>query len=115
MSKRPTVKNTGTVLIDEHEHTLPQIGGECISALEQMNIVGSDLIEGAVMAEEFIDSLFSKVDEAITVIETVKKIPDYNADYSVEQAVMTARMKVLTPDYKEDDQFLLQDQEPVSD
>ena len=40
--------------------------------------------------------IWSKVDEAITVMETVKKIPEFNANLSVEYAMCCASMRTLT-------------------
>ena len=50
-------------------------------------IAGEDLQNGLTMADEFVGQLMDKVDEAMTVIETVKKIPEYNADLTVMMAV----------------------------
>ena len=55
------------------------------------------------------------VDEAITVIETVKKIPDFNANLSVELAFSCASMKAFTSDPRADERYLESDVEPVSD
>lgn len=44
-----------------------------------------------------------RVYEATTVIETVKKIPEYNANLTVEMAMRTAKLKVLSSDPRADD------------
>ena len=45
----------------------------------------ADMSSGLLMADEFIEKIFGKVDGIITVNETVKKLPDYNANLTVEQ------------------------------
>lgn len=55
------------------------------------------------------------VDEAITVIETVKKIPDFNANLSVELALSCTSMIAFTSDPRADELHLECDEEPVSD
>ena len=63
------------------------IGGKTLGRLEESMIAGEDLQNGLTMADEFVGQLMDKVDEAMTVIETVKKIPEYNADLTVMMAV----------------------------
>ena len=58
-----------------------------LPSLSFMECGGGDLQHSMVMADEFVQQLCGKIDEAITVIETVKKIPDFNANLSVELAV----------------------------
>lgn len=58
------------------------------------------------MAKEFVGNIVDRVDEAMTVIETVKKIPEYNADLTVMMAMRTAKLKVLYSDPRCDDWFL---------
>ena len=50
------------------------------------------------MAHDFVTKVMDRVDEALTVIETVKKIPEYNADLTVEMAMRTARLKIVLYD-----------------
>lgn len=69
---------------------------------------------GLIMADEFVTKLFDQVDEAITVIETVKKIPDFNANLSVELAMSCASMHGFASDQRKDDGYLCEDEEPVS-
>ena len=58
----------------------------------------NDMRSGLIMADEFVNKLFDQVDEAITVIETVKKIPDFNANLSVELAMSCAKMHGFASD-----------------
>ena len=53
------------------------------------------------------NQLMDQVDEAMTVIETMKKIPEYNADLTVMMATHTARLKVLISDPRCDDIHLV--------
>ncbi len=73
-----------------------------------------DMRSGLLIADEFVNKLFSQVDEAITVIETVKKIPDFNANLSVELAMSCAGMQNFASDPREDEKYLSEDDEPVS-
>ena len=58
------------------------------------------------VASEVVGAIMENVDEAITVIETTQIIPDYNANLTVEQAMRTARLRILPHDYRVDDQFI---------
>lgn len=42
---------------------------------------------GFLIANSMVDCIIEKVDESITVIETLKKIPEFNANLSVEYAL----------------------------
>ena len=67
-----------------------------------------------VVADEFVSKVMDRVDEALTVIETVKKIPEYNADLTVEMAMRTARLKVVLYDPRRDEKYLLEEEkEPM--
>ena len=66
------------------------------------------------IGDEYAHKIWSMVDEAITVMETVKKIPDFNADLSVELAYSCASMKAFTSDPRADERYLEKDEEPVS-
>ena len=56
----------------------------------------------------------SCVNESLTVIETVKKIPEYNSDLSVMMAMRTSRLKAIRSDPRRDDKYLVwhEDDEP---
>ena len=66
------------------------------------------------MSDNMVKYLWNKIDEAITVIETVKKIQEYNANVSVEYALSCASMRTLIYDPRIDDKYLVKDEEPVS-
>ena len=61
------------------------------------------LANSLLMADEFVNDLQKKVFETITVIETVKKIPDYNANLAVEQSFSCVWMQSFQHDDKADD------------
>ena len=48
-------------------------------------VQGIDLISGIETAEAIVESLVKTIDERIETGETLKKIPQYNADMAVEQ------------------------------
>ena len=74
-----------------------------------------DLTSGLLIADKLVCYLWDKIDEAITVIETVKLIPEYNANLSVEYALTCANMRAFTTDLRLDDIYLVKDdEEPVS-
>ena len=50
------------------------------------------------VASEVVGAIMENVDEAITVIETTQIIPDYNASLTVEQAMRTARLRIIPSD-----------------
>ena len=77
--------------------------------------MGQNHAAGFELADEYATKIQSMVDEAITVIETVKKIPDFNANLSVELAFSCASMKAFTSDPRVDERYLDLDEEPVSD
>ena len=74
-----------------------------------------DPIIGLLLADTMVSSVWERIEEAITVKETVKKIPEYNANVSVEYALCCANMRGLTSDPRMDECFIVQDEEPVSD
>lgn len=73
--------------------------------------VGQELKQAFIMANEFVNKIIERVDEAVTVMETTKIIPDYNANLTVMLAMTTARLKVLTADARVDDQLIAVDDE----
>ena len=73
-----------------------------------------DAFNGLLIADQLVGCLWDKIDEAITVIETVKKIPEFNANLSVEYALTCASMRAFTTDPRVDDEYLVNDEEPVS-
>ena len=77
--------------------------------------IGQNHAAGFELADEYAKKIQSMVDEAITVIETVKKIPDFNANLSVELAISCAFMRAFTSDPRADEGYLDSDEEPVSD
>ena len=81
---------------------------------ETAGMGAGDLYNGILMANKIVDCLWDRIGEAITVIETVKKIPEYNANVSVEYALTCANMKVIETDPRLDDCYLVNDEEPVS-
>ena len=50
--------------------------------------------------------IITGVEEAITVMETVKKMPDYNVLLTIEMALQTSKLRELYSDPRLDD-FLL--------
>lgn len=54
------------------------------------------------------------MDESITITETVKKIPEYNACLTVEEAICCLELRQNFYDQRKDDCYLLEDEEPVS-
>ena len=82
---------------------------------ETFSEIGQGHAAGFFVADEYANKIMSMVDEAITVIETVKKIPDFNANLSVELAYTCASMKAFTSDPRVDEHYLESDEEPVSD
>ena len=78
-------------------------------------MTGVDLLESAYVGDSMVEKIVGNVYEQIMVMETVKKIPDYNTNMTVELAFQCAWMKSLMPDPKEDDGVLLEeDDEPKS-
>ena len=73
-----------------------------------------NLGNGLEMADHLIDNLLGKVDEKINIMETLKKVPDYHANYCVERVCGIASMKMALKDEKADDCYLESDEEPVS-
>ena len=77
--------------------------------------IGQGHAAGFELADEYAKKIQGMVDEAITVIETVKKIPDFNANLSVELALSCASLRAITSDPRADELHLECDEEPVSD
>lgn len=67
---------------------------------------GVDLHQGLVIAEEFTSQLLYRINETIIIKETVKKIPDYNADLVIMMAMKTTQFKTLTSDPRIDDKYI---------
>jgi hypothetical protein len=66
-------------------------------------------------ADLAIDHLMDEVGKKISVIEALKKVPEYNIHYSVELSLIVNKMKIFTKDDRLDEQFLTADaEEPVS-
>ena len=107
--RRSAIKVKGDSTADIHQVAGMNAIPETFAEMGQHHAAGLEL------ADEYAKKIQSMVDEAITVIETVKKIPDFNANLSVELAFSCASMKVLTCDPRLDDAFLDSDEEPVSD
>ena len=59
-----------------------------------------------------VEVLLNKVDNAITVIETLKKVPEYNVELAVLQALSCSRIKALEADPRFDDWALEIEDEP---
>ena len=88
MSRKPKVASAlDTHSSVEHIPTLNTRGGECIAALNLGgHTSGSTMIDSFYIGEQMASSIMKQVSEAIVVMETGKKIPDYNACLTVEQA-----------------------------
>jgi len=59
-----------------------------------------------------VEVLLDKVDKAITVIETLKKVPEYNVELAVLQSFSCTRIKALEADPRIDDWALELENEP---
>ena len=59
-----------------------------------------------VIADDVVAKIMSRVNQSLTVIETVKKIPEYNADLTVMMALRTSRLKTIYSDPRSDDTYL---------
>ena len=67
------------------------------------------------MADEFIGKILANVDQIITVNETVKKLPDYNANLTVEEILWSSALRLIWPDNRVDEKYIIEeDAEPVS-
>ena len=100
---------------DLHKQVHVVIGSETLADLEATIGAGKDLHQGLVVAEGLTSTILAKLDQAITVIETCKKIPDFNTDLSIAMALRTARLKVLSYDPRVDDVHLASEEvEPTS-
>jgi len=88
MSRKPKVASAlETHSSIDHIPILNTRGGDCIANLNlggKSN--GSTMIDSFYIGEQMASSIMKQVSEAIVVMETVKKIPDYNACLTVEQA-----------------------------
>ena len=60
------------------------------------------------MADEVIVKMFKNIDQIITVNETIKKLPDYNANLTVEEIFWSASMRLIWPDNREDEQYIIE-------
>ena len=85
-----------------------------MAKLQYDKIFGSDLMTGTIVADKMVDVLFERVDEALTVIETMKKIPDYQAELAIELSFQCHRIKALSADPRVDDWALGNEEEPKS-
>ena len=50
---------------------------------------------GPLMADEFIGKILANVDQIITVNETIKKLPDYNANLTVEEILWSSALRLI--------------------
>lgn len=100
MPPKKQVEKPNTADSKAEAEQLPQmiVGSETLFHFENSNGTGNDLHQGMVVADDFVTKVMDRVDEALTVIETVKKIPEYNADLTVEMAMRTARLKIVLYD-----------------
>lgn len=108
MSRKPKVASAlETHSSVEHIPIAIGRGGDCIAALNLGGKTsGSTMIDSFQIGEQMAQSIMKQVSEAIVVMETVKKIPDYNACLCVEQAFQCAVMKTLDYDPRTDDVHL---------
>ena len=67
---------------------------------------GVDMVHGQLFADDFVEGMLQTIDERIETAETLKKIPDFNADFAVEQCFQVAFIQVQVPDKKTDDCYL---------
>ena len=72
-----------------------------------------ELANSLILADEMVTKLQAKVMEQITVIETVKKIPEFNANMSVEMAFSCVWMNKFRQDNRVDESYLVMEDEPV--
>ena len=61
-----------------------------------------------------ISTILDRVNERIWVKETLKKAHDYHANACVERSLMINELKLAMKDEKDDDKYLVQEEEPVS-
>ena len=73
-----------------------------------------NLGDGLEMANQLIECMIGSVEEHINVTETLKKTPDYHANFCVERLCNIAEMKMALKDERVDDCYLVFDEEPVS-
>ena len=66
------------------------------------------------LAAGAISKVMGQVNEKIWVKETLKKANDYHAHACVERSLMINEMKLAMKDEREDDKYLVQEEEPVS-
>ncbi len=117
MSKKKGLSKPTTPMSDLDLHNSVNalfVGGPQLAKLQYDKIFGSDLITGAVVADKIVDVIFEKVDEELTVIETMKKIPDYQAELAIELSFQCHRIKALSADPRVDDWALGNEEEPQS-
>ena len=76
----------------------------------------AELSTGPLLADEFIGKVLTQVDQIITVNETIKKLPDYNANYTVEEILWSSALRLIWPDARVDEKYIIEpDEEPVSE
>ena len=71
---------------------------EAVRPIVKQIFTQADLSSGPLMADEMLGKLLGNVDHIITVNETVKKLPDYNANLTVEQILWSSALRLITPD-----------------
>ena len=54
-----------------------------------------------------LSATMEQVNEKIMIKETLKKLPDYHANFCVERTCMISEMKLAMKDEKEDDCYLV--------
>ena len=68
------------------------------------------------LADEFMEKVFEQVGQIITVNETIKKLPDYNANKTVEEILWSSALRLIWPDPRVDEKYIIEpDEEPVSE
>lgn len=75
-----------------------------------------DVVGSMMAANGAIDVMLDKIHDKIILEEVVKKLPDYNANVTVEQIFAVQTMRVNVPDPRVDDCYLADTDafEPVS-
>ena len=74
----------------------------------------NDLGDGLEVANHLVNLIVGHAQEKIGIIETLKKTPDYHANFCVERILLIAKGKMALKDEREDDCYLKFDEEPVS-
>ena len=113
--KKDDLKKQKTVVSEAVIETDPLArGGEFFSKMQLSGAMGEDLIDGFFQSKGMVEVLLDKVDKAITVIETLKKVPEYNVELAVLQAFSCTRIKALEADPRIDDWALGLEDEPTA-